>query len=373
MIKNFEKYLASGFLFGAVLMMSVVSFSCKSKDKTETPKEDKVVADSIAEDSIVEDTSLKIADCDIMYFRGSKFCFFSVERMDSVVYEGETDEIVNYSFVPGTLGLYYSVCKDSMMVLKYIDFDSEEPTPKHIVNWGLPCDSCITETYGTYSALRVSDDGRYFGVNYDFSWDGYWFTKIKVYDNELHKFVTSQNVEKLYSYFESSSDDEEENDDDVSTISFSEDEYDYDSDDEDLPKLHNYYCEQKGKGKICLTDKLKFDETPEEYYAGMVSPKGDRVVFGAVTGWGDFPHGPYCIASLDGKYQMILDGTDLSYDEGPSMAWLDDGTFLYIVNFMEGVEDFKPAIMAIYPDSNKPVELFKVSEFIMLPKISPEE
>ena len=219
MIKNFEKYLASGFLFGVVLMMSVVLFSCKSKDKSEAQKDDKVVADSIVEDSIVEDTSLKIANCDFMYFRGNKVCFFSIERMDSIVYEGETDEIVNYSFVPGTLGLYYTVCKDSSLVLKYIDFGSEDPTPKHIVNWGLTCADCITETYGTYSSLSMSDDGRYFGVNYDFSWDGYWFTKIKVYDNELHKFVTSQNNEKLYSYFESSSNDEEDEDDEEITYS----------------------------------------------------------------------------------------------------------------------------------------------------------
>ncbi len=369
MIKNFEKYLASGLLFSAVLMMSVVSFSCKSNNNAKEATNKEVENDTIAEvDSIAADTLPIFADYDFMYFRGSKICFFSVENMDSLVYEGETDEIVNYEFLPGTFKLYYSVCKDSTMVLKYIDFASENPEPQEIVSWGLACNDCITETYGTYSGLRISDDGRYFGVNYDFSWDGYWFTKIKVYDNESHKFVTTQNQEKLYSYFNSSSDDEEENDDDASTISFVEDDSNYDSDDEDLPRSHNYYCEQKGKEKVCLTDKLKFEETPEEYYAGMVSPKGDRVVFGAVTGWGDFPHGPYCIASLDGKFQMILDGTDLSYDEGPSMAWLEDGTFLYVVNFMEGVEDFEPAIMAILPDSTKPVELFKVSEFVMLPK-----
>ena len=365
MIKNFEKYLVSALLFGAVLMMSAVSFSCKSKDKAETPNEDKVVADSIVEDSIVEDTSLKIADCDFMYFRGNKFCFFSMERMDSVVYEGETDEIVNYSFVPGTLGLYYSVCKDSSMVLKFIDFDSEEPMPKHIVNWDLTCADCITETYGTYSGLYMGKDNRYIGVSHDFSWDSYGFRKTKVYDLKTAKFVEREDSYKL---LQDDSDYEEEDDDNVNVIRFSEDEYDYDSDDEDLPQSHNYYCEQKGKGKVCLTDKLKFEETPEEYYAGMVSPKGDRVVFGAVTGWGDFPHGPYCIASLDGKYQMILDGTDISYEEGPSMAWLDDGTFLYIANFMADVENFEPAIMAISPDSTKPVELFKVSEFVMLPK-----
>ena len=368
MIKNFEKYLASGFLFGVVLMMSVVLFSCKSKDKAEAQKDDKVVADNIVEDSIVEDTTLKIADCDFMYFRGNKFCFFSIERMDSIVYEGETDEIVNYSFVPGTLGLYYSVCKDSSMALKYIDFDSEDPTPKQIVNWDLSCNDCITETYGTYSALRVSDDGRYFGVNYDFSWDGYWFTKIKVYDNESHKFVTSQNTEKLYSYFESSSSDEEDEDDEVITYSSFYEAGADDDDEESEGSSYNYYYGSEGDGGVCLTDKMKFESTPEEFNFSGISPKGDRVVFGAVTGWGDFPHGPYCIASLDGKYQMVLDGTDLSYDEGPSMAWLDDGTFLYIANFMDDVEDFKPAIMAIYPDSTKPVELFKVSEFVMLPK-----
>ena len=367
MIKNFEKYLASGLLLGAVLMMSVVLFSCKSKDKAETPKDDKVVADSIAEDSIVEDTSLKIADCDFMYFRGNKFCFFSVERMDSVVYEGETDEIVNYSFVPGTLGLYYSVCKDSSLVLKYIDFDSEDPTPKHIVNWGLTCADCITETYGTYSALRMSSDGRYVGVNYDFSWDSYWFREIKVYDLESNKFVTAKNKESLYDYFNAPSDEDEEDNDVMTYSSFYEDGSD-DGDDESEESSYNYYYGSKEKGGVCLTDKMKFESTPEEFDFSGISPKGDKVVFGAVLGWGDFPHGPFCLASLDGKMQVILDGTDLSYEDGPSMAWLDDGTFLYVRNFMEGVEDFVPTIMAFPPDSKEPVEIVNASEFVMLPK-----
>ena len=373
MIKNFEKYLASGFLFGVVLMMSVVLFSCKSKDKAEAQKDDKVVADSIVEDSIVEDTSLKIANCDFMYFRGNKFCFFSIERMDSIVYEGETDEIVNYSFVPGTLGLYYTVCKDSMMVLKYIDFDSEEPTPKHIVNWDLSCNDCITETYGTYSALRVSDDGRYFGVNYDFSWDGYWFTKIKVYDNELHKFVTSQNTEKLYRYFESSSNDvEDEDDEEITYSSFYEAGAD-DDDEESEGSSYNYYYGSEGDGGVCLTDKLKFESTPEEFNFSGISPKGDSVVFGAVTGWGDFPHGPYCIASLDGKFQMILEGTDISVDDGPAMHWLDDGSLIYVANYTED-EEFELGLMLVPAEGDPtPSLILKISDFLPLPKINDKE
>lgn len=360
------------FIFSTIVLMSCMIFSCKSNNNAKEATNKEVENDTIAEvDSIAADTLPIFADYDFMYFRGSKICFFSVENMDSLVYEGETDEIVNYEFLPGTFKLYYSVCKDSTMVLKYIDFASENPEPQEIVSWGLACKDCITETYGTYSGLRISDDGRYFGVNYDFSWDGYWFTKIKVYDNELHKFVTSQSIEKLYSYFESSSNEEEAEDEkennDITYNSFYEAGAD-DDDGESEGSSYNYYYGSEGSG-VCLTNKMKFESTPEEFELSGISPNGDRVVFGAILGWGDFPHGPFCVASLDGKMQVILEGTDLSYDEGPSMAWLEDGTFLYVRNFMEDVENFVPTIMAITSDSKEPVEVVKAPVFIMVPKV----
>ena len=360
------------FIVSTIMMMSCMIFSCKSNNNANEATNKEVVNDTIADvDSVAADTLPFFADYDFMYFRGSKICFFSVENMDSIVYEGETDEIVNYEFLPGTFKFYYSVCKDSTMVLKCIDFASENPEPQEIVSWGLACNDCITETYGTCSGLRISDDGRYFGVNYDFSWDGYWFTKIKVYDNELHKFVTSQSIEKLYSYFESSSnEDEDDDDDDNEVISYSSF-YEAGADDdegESEGSSYNYYYGSEGNGGVCLTNKMKFESTPEEFELSGISPKGDRVVFGAILGWGDFPHGPFCVASLDGKTQVVLEGTDLSYDEGPSMAWLEDGTFLYVRNFMEDVENFVPTIMAIPPDSKKPVEIVKAPVFIMLPK-----
>lgn len=366
MSSNFGKC----FIISALVLMSCMVLSCKSKsdnsDKNTAKSEN--VNDTIADiDSIAADTLPNFAEYDFMYFRGSKICFFSVENLDSAVYEGETDEIVNYEFKPGTLMLYYSVCKDSTMVLKCIDFASENPEPQEIVSWGLACNDCITETYGTYSALRLSSDGRYAGVNYDFSWDGYWFTKIKVYDLKENKFVKSKNEESLYDYFNAPSVDEEEDDKvEVSYNSFYE--AGSDDDDESEGSSYNYYYGSKENGGVCLTDKMKFESTPEEFNFSGISPKGDRVVFGAVTGWGDFPHGPFCIASLDGKVQVVLDGTDLSYDDGPSMGWLDDGTFLYVCNFMENVEHFVPAIMAFPADGKKPVELVKATEFMMVPK-----
>jgi len=348
--------------------MSCVVFSCKSDNNEKKAASLETVNDTIVEvDSIVVDSFPNFSDYDFVYFRGSKICFFSVADMDSAVYEKENDEIVNYVFKPGTLMLYYSVCRDSTMVLKCIDFASENPAPQEIVSWGLACNDCITETYGTYSALSMSNDGRYVGVNYDFSWDGYWFTKIKVYDLEANKFVKAKNEESLYDYFNVSVDDDEEEEDNVGITynSFYEAGSD---DDESEESSYNYYYGSKDIVGICLTDKMKFESTPEEFDFSGISPKGDRVVFGAVLGWGDFPHGPYCIASLDGKMQVVLDGTDLSYDDGPSMGWLDDGTFLYVCNFMENVEGFVPTIMAFPADGRKPVELAKATEFIMLPK-----
>ena len=369
MSSNFGKW----FMISALVLMSFVVFSCKSKSDKEGDKDIKqeIINDTIADaDSIAVDTLPIFAEYDFMYFRGSKICFFSVENMDSLVYEGETDEIVNYEFKPGTLMLYYSVCKDSTMVLKCIDFASENPEPQEIVSWGLACNDCITETYGTYSALRLSCDSRYIGVNYDFSWDGYWFTKIKVYDLKENKFVKAKNEESLYDYFNAPSVEEDEDDDDkeVTTYSSFYEAGSDDDDDESKESSYNYYYGSEGNGGICLTNKMKFESTPEEFEFSGISPKGDRVVFGAILGWGDFPHGPFCVASLDGKTQVILEGTDLSYDDGPSMAWLEDGTLLYVRNFMEDVEHFVPTIMAIPPDSNKPVEIVKASVFIMVPK-----
>ena len=371
MVKNLERCIAGGVSVLALVLMSCLVFSCKSssdnKEKEEAEQTELTVDNEVV-DSIATDSLSNFADYDFVYFRGSNIYFYSVANMDSAVYEKETYEIVNYTFKPGTLMLYYSVCMDSMMELKCINFASENPEPQKIVSWGLTCKDCITETYGTYSSLSLSDDGRYIGVNHDFSWDGYGFREIKVYDLEINKFVKSNDKENMYDYFNTPYVDEEEDvNEEITYNSFFEAGSD-DDDDESEESSYNYYYGSKEKGGVCLSDRMKFESMPEEFELHGISPKGDRVVFGAVLGWGDFPHGPYCIASLDGKLQAILDGTDLSYNDGPSMGWLDNGTLLYVANFMADVEDFVPTVMAFPADGKKPVELVKATEFIMLPK-----
>ena len=317
-------------------------------------------------DVYATDASPKYSDSDFMYFRGSKIYFYSVANKKTVVYEEEKDEIVNYEFKPGTLTLFYSVCKDSMMVLKCIDFASNNPTPKHIVDWKLNCNDCITETYGTYSELYISQDGRYIGVQHDFSWDGYSFVRIKVYDVDSEKFVEADEPYKLFDYFiyEYQSDEEETD----SENTFYEAGSRNGGEDGKDSKLNFYYGSEE-KGGVCLTDKLRLSEPAEEFYVSEFSPKGDRVVIAAVLGWGDFPHGPLCIASLDGKMQAVLKGTDLSFDGGPSAGWLDDGTFLYVSNYEEGKSNYVKKVMMFPAKGKKPVKLVDAPSFIIMPKL----
>jgi len=350
MIKNFEKYLAGALLLAVVLLMPNVSFSYNDKDANRNTG---------GSDS---DKSLNIKDCDFMYVRGSTLYFYSVKEMDFITYEGEKDEIVNYVFMPNTLQLYYSVCKDSMMVLKYIDFASAEPKPKHVVNWDLTCNDCITETYGTYSGLYWGNGNRYISVWHEFSWDSYGFSNVKVFDLQTSKFIEDESKYELaYSDYEP-----EDGSEDFSEKFYQETDYP----DTDEGKITYKFVSKNEADKIvCLSDKLKFESDPEEYYLVSVSPKGDRVVYAAVTGWGDYPHGPYCVASADGKMQIKLKGTDISVDGGPSMCWLDDGSLIYVANWPDSKKSASGIMLLPATGKCKPVSLVNVGDFVPVPKI----
>ena len=346
MIKNLEKYLAGALLLAVALLMPNVSFSYKYKDANRKT------------DGSDSNKSLDIKDCDFMYVRGSTLYFYSVKNMDYVAYEGEKDEIVNCVFLPNTLKLYYSVCRDSVMLLRCIDFASSEPKPRHVVNWGLTCNDCITETYGTYSGLYLGNGNRYISIWHGFSWDSYDFTNVKVFDMQTTKFIEDESKYELtYSDYEQ---------EDIFDRFYQDTEYP----DTDKGKITYKFVSKNEAGEIvCLSDKLKFESDPEEYYLVSVSPTGDRVVFAAVTGWGDYPHGPYCVASTDGKMQIILKGTDISVDDGPTVHWLDDGSLVYVANWPEGKRSASGVMLLPATGKRKPVSLVNVGAFIPLPKI----
>lgn len=66
--------------------------------------------------------------------------------------------------------------------------------------------------------------------------------------------------------------------------------------------------------KFCLTDKLDLETQKEkggnwvktEFTSFMLSLDKTKILFGALVGWGDLPHGPYSIVNADGSKQMML-------------------------------------------------------------------
>ena len=72
--------------------------------------------------------------------------------------------------------------------------------------------------------------------------------------------------------------------------------------------------------------------------------------------WGDLGHGPLCIASLDGKMQKALEGTDAA---DLTYGWLPNGSLLYV-----GVEGDQPCIIIVRPDGTSGV-FARSSDFVV--------
>ena len=78
-----------------------------------------------------------------------------------------------------------------------------------------------------------------------------------------------------------------------------------------------------------------------------MSPDGQKVLFQTVLPWGDFGMGAYCVASLDGKYQVNLH-SDIFYK---TPEWLKDGSLVYIQDVKNSQnDDTATVLMLMLPD-----------------------
>jgi hypothetical protein len=74
----------------------------------------------------------------------------------------------------------------------------------------------------------------------------------------------------------------------------------------------------------------------------------------AILEWGDYPHGPLCVSSIDGTYQVALEDTDCSDYKA---QWLSDGSLVYVgyerIGPDEGISKWDncvPVVKRVYPD-----------------------
>lgn len=235
-------------------------------------------------------TSLKFehfTSSNVIAIQDSLLFLYNVEQDEMIPFHlWEPDEVFNFAFDPDGRTLYYTVVRDGILWLRKATFSDEGGKMEDLINMNIPKEKCMSETYGARGWLKYKDGMLL--MQSDFSWEVYGFSTTNVFsiaDNSL-------SVSDGYPEFE----------------------------DAPLPiddqfKIENGQLFYLHNGQeYCLTHKLglKLDDyeysymDQVEYMDISVSPDGSKVIFIAITSFGDLAHGPLCIADIDGNNQQIL-------------------------------------------------------------------
>ena len=350
-------------LYSLLLMLAMGVVSCNNVAKQETDNKDKpkkeAPKDTVKEtennmDTVAVAEELLPSDfskCDMVMLDNGKLFFYNSEQQALMPYEAETDSVVNSVFTNDGY-LYYCVPVNGRMMLRCINLDAPDPKPIQIVDWGLDYQSCVTETYGTVSPLSYYADRNMLGLWHEFSWDSYSLNEQKLYNLGTGK-ITDWNWETWEEEDPSRMSDGQEETEDAKV---------------DLREfLHaegdNYWFED-GIDQVCLTDNLDLDRyisdpdyaSEREFEFVSSSPDNCKVLYMAILEWGDYPHGPLCVSSVDGSYQTVLEDTDCADFKA---EWLDDGSLVYVGyeqletgNEFSKWENSTPCVKRVYPDGS---------------------
>lgn len=327
--------------------------------------------------------SASLKDVDLVVYDQGHLKLYQSTTNTLTDFKAETDSVINAVFGPDNK-LYYTVAKSNNLTLKCIDLNEEKPEPKICAGWNLKLGHCQEYYSGDVSELFLIDQGRKvailcgedeeenygflhaatydiasgklgmlsddeffdteFYVNkiddkgpyemlmvyYNFVWDYFGFKDAKLYHIYSHQvtdyhWVEDNDIWEDKMYY-----------DDYSPYAFSS-------------ESEQFYYDNFGE-HVCLSDQLDpkaLVSDPDyaiglEYYEGSVSPKGDMVLFMAPIEAGDFEHGPYCVASLDGKFQTMFPETDFCQNEA---VWLSDGSLVF-----QSADENTGCIKILYPD-----------------------
>ena len=342
-----------------MLAMGIVScdFSAKQKtDKTTTEVDNHEMVVDSSDIAIPEQAPTDLPECDMALLDKGKLFFYNSEMQTLMPYEAETDSVVNSVFVGDKL--YYCVPENSKMVLKSIQLDVPDAQPVKEADWGLDFEKCVTETYGTVSPLCYYAGRNMLGLWHEFSWDSYSLSQQKLFNLDT-KEITDWNwkeweQEELAQQNHEGEEQTEEN-------------YTFDPVKDELKdylvqKEDGNYWFVDGIEHVCLTDKIDFNAylsdpsyaSEREFNYLSSSPDNLKVLYMAILEWGDYPHGPLCVSSIDGTYQVALEDTDCSDYKA---QWLSDGSLVYVgyerIGPDEGISKWDncvPVVKRVYPD-----------------------
>lgn len=262
------------------------------------------------------------------YLIDGELFFHNLVNNKKINFTEEPEAIFNFTFDTEGTTLYYTVERDDTLWLKSANLSDSNVSPQWIVDWQLKKDECITETYGEASPL-LYHQGKLL-MQHGFNWDTYYFSSAAIHS------IGTQNISRRGLDYDL-----------IQTYSGA---LTFDKTDQYFKTIKQQLYYTGNNAKVCLTDKLNFvaekvegdEEVEIEFTNFILSPDKTKILFGAIVGWGDLPHGPYSIANADGSQQMMLKHTDIGSSKQP--AWLsnnrvifvDDNDTLFVANNDEG-------------------------------------
>ncbi|MBR4390913.1 MAG: hypothetical protein IKT08_02255 [Bacteroidales bacterium] len=310
------------YLFALLLVFAFASCGSKKTHETSKANNDSKVQEQQAAE--VGSETVNLSDCDIVFFDNGKLSFYDSKKQTTTPYLFEKDSVVNCVFTQDNK-LYYCVAVDDKIYLRSIDLEESSPRPQQLIDWGVPYEKCVTETYGTCSPLCYYAGRNMLGLWHEFSWDSYSLTEQKLY-NINTEAITDWDWEQ-WEEEELAKAEEAEEEDHVAFVRDELSEY--------LSTIDSNYYLTDGLEPVCLTDQIEYRKyiSDPDYYEGpefefvSSSPDNMKVLFMIILEWGDFPHGILCVSSIDGKTQIPLEDTDCT---GFNAQWLDDGSLVYV-------------------------------------------
>lgn len=270
-----------------------------------------------------------LTQCDMAMLDNGKLSFYNSTTAVMTPFETEKDSVVNCVFTSDNKVYYCVACKPKIL-LRCVDLEQADPQPQELADWGVPYEKCVTETYGTVSPLECYWNRNTLGLHHEFSWDGYWFIKQRLYNLETGE-VTDWTPSWDEAGYAMQNDDEEQTEENYHYISTAHELEEY------LTIMDGQYYLTDGNDDnyVCLTDQIdcaSYASDPE-YYSGpdfmyiSSSPDNSKILYMIIVEWGDFAHGILAISSIDGKLQIPLEDTDCT---GYTAEWLDDGSLVYV-------------------------------------------
>ncbi len=303
-------------------MLTACSGGNHNGGNNETQAADTTAAEATSENfSGIDYTQFPLA-----YLIEGELYFHSLDENKKVKFIEESDAIFNFVFDSEGETLYYNVERDSTLWLKSADISESKVTPRWVADWKLTKDECTTETFGEESPLRYHKGELL--MEHGFNWGFYNFRKFDIY-SIADKEKKSMEMETDWRFYEKF----------IVELPRNKAEKYFKTTKQQLYYTHN-------NEKACLSDKLDFEELKgkgddwikTEFHFFTFSPDETKILFGVLVGWGDLPHGPYCISNADGSNQIMLEGTDIAGIKKPewlknnSLAFRDNESNLFVTN-----------------------------------------